>query len=89
MQDLYYSRTDRGSAIIARQDPVIYEGGSYADALSAEQLAAYDREGFLQLDNVFSNEEVQTLLEETQRMASDPAITCLPEAITEPGSNAV
>lgn len=89
MQDLYYSRTDRGSAIIARQDPVIYEGGSYADALSAEQVAAYDRDGFLQLDNVFSDEEVQTLLEETQRMASDPAITCLPEAITEPGSNAV
>lgn len=89
MQDLYYSRNDRGSAIIARQDPVIYEGGSYADALSAEQLAAYDRDGFLQLDNVFSDEEVQTLLEETQRMASDPAITCLPEAITEPGSNAV
>lgn len=89
MQDLYYSRNDRGSAIIARQDPVIYEGGSYADALSAEQLAAYDRDGFLQLDNVFSDEEVQTLLVETQRMASDPAITCLPEAITEPGSNAV
>lgn len=89
MQDLYYSRNDRGSAIIARQDPVIYEGGSYADALSAEQVAAYDRDGFLQLDNVFSDEEVQTLLEETQRMASDPAITCLPEAITEPGSNAV
>lgn len=89
MQDLYYSRTERGSAIIARQDPVIYAGGGYADALSAEQLASYERDGFLKMDDVFSEDEVQALLEESQRMAADPAIVRLPEAITEPGSDAV
>jgi len=89
MQDLYYSRTERGSAIIARQDPVIYAGGGYADALSAEQLASYERDGFLKMDDVFSEGEVQALLEESQRMAADPAIVRLPEAITEPGSDAV
>jgi len=89
MQDLYYSRTERGSAIIARQDPVIYAGGGYADALSAEQLASYERDGFLKMDDVFSEDEVQALLEESRRMAADPAIVRLPEAITEPGSDAV
>src|SRR5690606_33187891 len=89
MNDLYASRTDRTSAIIARRDPVVYEGGSYADALAAEQVASYERDGFLMLENVFSDEEVQGLLDEVKRMSADPSIVGLEEAITEPGSDAV
>ncbi|TEA78104.1 ectoine hydroxylase [Allopusillimonas ginsengisoli] len=89
VKDLYASRTDRTAAIIARQDPVVYAGGTYADALDAEQLAAYERDGFLLLEDVFTDSEVQGLLDEIKRMSSDKAITSLDEAITEPGSNAV
>ena len=32
-QDPYASRTDRSSAIISRQDPVVYGEGKYANAL--------------------------------------------------------
>ena len=46
-QDPYASRTDRSSAIIARQDPVVYEDGQYANALSGEQVGQYERDGFL------------------------------------------
>ena len=89
MHDLYASRTDRGAAMIARRDPVVYEGGTYADALTTEQVASYERDGFLMLENVFNDEEVRGLLDEVRRMSADPAIIKLEEAITEPGSDAV
>ena len=89
MGDLYLSRTDRGSAIIARQDPVVYENGAYANALDAEQLASYNRDGFLMLENLFDGEEVDSLLDEVKRMSVDADISSLNEAIREPGSNAV
>jgi len=89
MGDLYVSRTDRGSAIIARQDPVVYEGGSYADALDAEQIASYNRDGFIMLQDLFSDDEVEGLLDEIKRMSVDADITSLKEAIREPGGDAV
>ncbi|MDS1142035.1 ectoine hydroxylase [Pusillimonas sp. SM2304] len=89
MKDLYASRTDRTSAIIARRDPVVYGGGAYADALASAQVASYERDGFLMLEDVFSEDEVQGLLDEVKRMSADPSITNLEEAITEPGSDAV
>lgn len=89
IKDLYVSRTDRTSAIIARQDPVVYESGAYASALSDEQLGGYERDGFLLLDDVFGEREVRAMLDEIQRMGSDPAIKGRDEAITEPGSDAV
>ena len=88
-QDPYASRTDRSSAIIARQDPVVYGEGKFADALSADQVQSYGRDGFLLLENLFSDEEVAALLAEVERMTRDPAIVRREEAITEPGSNAV
>lgn len=89
MTDLYDSRTDRGTAIIARQDPVVYAGGAYAQALSAEQLASYESDGFLLIENLFSEAEVQALLDEIRRMGKDPAIAGGEEVITEPGSDAL
>ena len=88
-KDPYASRTDRGSAILARQDPVVYGDGKYADALSAEQLGNYERDGFLLLEDLFSEQEVAALVAEVDRMTRDPAIVRREEAITEPGSNAV
>lgn len=88
-RDPYASRTDRNSAIIARQDPVVYKNGTYADALSAQQVERYEQNGFLLLENVFSNAEVDALTAEVDRMARDQAIVRRQEAVTEPGSNAV
>lgn len=89
VKDIYASRSNRTAAIIARQDPVVYDEGVYADALTAEQLAAYERDGFLLMENVFSEAEVQALMNEVQRMSSDESIISLEEAITERGSDAV
>ncbi|MDQ8034704.1 MAG: ectoine hydroxylase, partial [Bordetella sp.] len=81
-KDPYASRTDRGSAIIARQDPVVYGDGKYADALSTDQVQSYERDGFLLLEDVFSADEVAHLLGEVERMPRDPAIIRREEAIT-------
>jgi ectoine hydroxylase len=89
MSDLYDSRTDRNAAIIARQDPVVYGDGAYAQALSEQQLAAYENDGFLLIEDLFSPAEVQTLLDEIRDMGRDPAILGRDEAITEPGSDAL
>ena len=89
LQDIYSSRDAYTSAIIARQDPVVYAGGGYAQALSAEQISAYARDGFIVLHDVFSPTEVDGMLAEVKRMAEDPDIVALDEAITEPGSDAV
>jgi ectoine hydroxylase len=87
--DMYASRTDRMSAIIARQDPVIYNGGTYASAINEQQVLSYERNGFLLIDDLFPEQEVQELLAEVERMRVDPAIAGMEEAITEPGSEAV
>ncbi|ARP94752.1 ectoine hydroxylase [Bordetella genomosp. 13] len=88
-KDPYASRTDRGSAIIARKDPVVYGDGKYADALTPEQLDSYESDGFLLLENLFSEQEVAGLIAEVERMTRDPAIARREESITEPGSDAV
>jgi len=71
MTDIYASRTDRSAAIIARQDPVVYGEGAYADALSAGQLDSYARDGFILLEDVFDEADVKALLEEIRRMSTD------------------
>jgi ectoine hydroxylase len=88
-KDRYASRTDRSAAIVARHDPVVYGDGRYADALSEEQVRAYERDGFLLLENLLPETEVQVLIAEIARMARDPSIVRREESITEPGSNAV
>lgn len=88
-KDPYASRTDRGSAIIARQDPVVYGEGTYAQALNDKQVGSYERNGFLLLEDVFSDKEVRGLMAEVERMTRDPAIVRREEAITEPNSDAV
>ena len=89
MNDIYSSRSERGSAIIARQDPVVYDEGQYADALEHEQLSSYEKNGFLVLENVFSEEETAALMDEVLRLSTDRDIARLKEAITEPSSDAV
>lgn len=89
INDVYASRTDRDCGIIGRQDPVIYNDGTFAQALDRDKLAKYERDGFLVLENVFDENEVASLLDEVKRMGEDPNIVGRDEAITEPGSNEV
>lgn len=89
MNDPYASRTDRSSAIIVRREPVIYGEGGYAHALTAAQLADYQRDGFIVLEDLFDAQEAGALLDEVRSMSADPSVTRRDEAISEPGSDAV
>ncbi len=88
-KDIYASRSDRGGAIIARKDPVVYGNGGYAEGASSQQIADYERDGFLFLENYLSGPETATLLREVERLAQDPAMRQREEAIREPGGQAV
>lgn len=89
MKDLYGSRTDRASALIARREPVVYEAGAYAQALDARQLHSYERNGFIVLDAVFSADEIEALRDEVEVMGRNPDIRALDESILEPGGEAL
>ncbi len=89
MHDIYSSRSERGSAIIARQDPVVYGDGQHADALEREQLNSYEQDGFLVMEDIFSESETATLLDEVIRLSTDRDIAGMKEAVAEPGSEAV
>lgn len=87
--DPYVSRTDRGGALIVRQEPVVYEQGDYAEGLSAEQLHDYEDQGFLVVDSLFSETEVQELWQSFQALQQDPQTRKRPECILEPESKAL
>lgn len=63
MKDLYPSRKEDTPKILERKDPVIHtERTKDAQApISAEQLDFYEKNGFLQIENFFSEKEVVNL----------------------------
>ena len=73
IDDPYPSRKVDAPTLVDRREPVVH--GNAADGpLTQEHLDAFDRDGFLQLPDVFSGDEVHAMLEELARMAHDPAI---------------
>ena len=57
IHDRYVSRTERQAGMVTREEPVVYNHGRYADALNHEQLDAYQKQGFLVLDELFDDKE--------------------------------
>lgn len=91
VSDIYQSRTDNESAIILRQDPVVYPG-PYAkadSALSEHQLRSYRKNGFIQLRGLLGEDEAATLLCEADQLAAASGREGRPEAVFEPDSRVV
>ncbi|MGP4074298.1 proline 4-hydroxylase [Halobacillus sp. K22] len=63
MEDLYPSRYSSEPEIVKRKDPVIHTDRSkdHESPLSTEQLDFYEQNGFLQIENFFSEEEVSEM----------------------------
>lgn len=89
--DIYQSRVDNDTAILLRQDPVVYSNPrlQVAPGLAQHQLQGYQKNGFLLLEGFLPEHEIALYLEEARRMAEDPRIRAREEAVTEPGSDAV
>jgi len=89
-QDAYPTRTQNNAGILARQDPVVYEHESKRKAsLDAAQRASYEKNGFLLMPELFSQEEVSYLFDAMQTMREDFTHADRKEVIAEPGSGEV
>ncbi|MFC7288885.1 ectoine hydroxylase [Herminiimonas glaciei] len=89
-QDAYPTRTQNNAGILARQDPVVYEHDSKRKAsLDAAQRASYEKNGFLLMPELFSQEEVSYLFDAMQTMREDFTHADRKEVIAEPGSGEV
>lgn len=89
-QDAYPTRTQNNAGILARQDPVLYEAESKRKAsLDAAQRASYEKNGFLLMPELFSQDEVSYLFDAMQAMREDFTHADRKEVIAEPGSGEV
>lgn len=63
MEDLYPSRKNNQPEILQRKEPVVHTDRSKDNQapVSAEQLDSYEKNGFLQIENFFSGEEVSNM----------------------------
>ncbi|HVM39655.1 MAG TPA: ectoine hydroxylase [Acidimicrobiia bacterium] len=86
--DHYPTRVSEEASIVDRKEPVVR--GSEGDGpLSRAQLDAFDRDGFLLLENVFTAGEVDDILSELARLAALDEVKADDRTITEPESDAV
>ena len=86
-EDLYPSRVDVYSRLIDRQEPVVYSDWTRDAPLSAEQVVAYERDGYLVLKDIFTPAEIKTLQGEAFRLRTSPEMLEAETAIAEPGEN--
>jgi ectoine hydroxylase len=68
---------------------VAYNAWSPSAPLSAQQVEGFTRDGFLVLEGLFEDRELEALQGELGRLLSDPASLEPETAITEPGSNEI
>ncbi len=87
----YKTRTSGTPAILARNEPVVYESAAKAVSavLDQAQRDAYLENGFLLMPELFSAAEVECLYDEMQTMREHFAGQGREEVIAEPGSGDV
>ena len=85
--DLYPSRIEPVPGRRDRVDPVVH--GSSGGPLSAEQVAEYESQGFLQVPAVLSRGEVDYILQELARFTSRPEVRADQRTVVEPASDEV
>ncbi|WP_323810697.1 ectoine hydroxylase [Sphingobium baderi] len=89
MQDVYPSRHAKVAAFLPRLDPVVHSDWNADAPISMEQAAQFDRDGYLVMDNLFSDEEIAFLQREAGRLLADPDALEEETVISEPGSREI
>jgi ectoine hydroxylase len=87
--DLYPSRKSGRPQIMKRKDPVIYTDPAEPGALTQEQLEFYEQNGYLFLQNFFTDIEVEEMREELKKIWEESRHSDAPEVIREPESSEV
>ncbi|NGP43879.1 ectoine hydroxylase [Bacillaceae bacterium SIJ1] len=85
MEDLYPSRQEDKPQIMKRQDPVIHgRGKGIPTSLTTKQEDFYERNGYLVIEDFFSQDEVSRMQEEIFALKEAKTGLTYPEIITEP-----
>ncbi|WP_150305745.1 ectoine hydroxylase [Pseudomonas saliphila] len=87
--DLYPSREYDQPSWHERLDPVLYRRDLHNAPISAEQMASFERDGYLVLPEVFSPREVEVFKRELYRISQTQEVLDSPAAIQEPDSGAL
>lgn len=89
MADIYSSRHAAEPEIMPRHDPVVHGDWTSSAPISQAQSAQFDRDGYLVLEGIFSDDEVAFLQGEAGKLLSDPDALDDQTVITEPGSREI
>ncbi|MEH6566135.1 MAG: ectoine hydroxylase [Halopseudomonas sp.] len=88
--DVYPSRQlNQEPRWLERLDPIVYGSPSNDAPLSEDQLARFERDGFLVLPELFSKDEIAVFRNEVNRLRKEPEVLERPSAIREPDSGAL
>ncbi|MEJ3656842.1 ectoine hydroxylase [Actinomycetes bacterium KLBMP 9759] len=85
--DRYPTRVADRPSLIERTEPTVW--GSTSGPLSADELAAHDRDGFVTVPQLLTPDEVAVYSAELDRLACDPAVRADERTIVEKTSQQV
>lgn len=88
-EDIYPSRNGMKACLLDRQDPVVYASESATPPVAPANVRRFEEQGFVVLDQVFSTQEVESLLTESVRLRTTASNKDAGEKVSEPGSDAV
>jgi ectoine hydroxylase len=87
--DKYPSRTGSVSSVIMRDDPVVHCDDAGGCRLSREELSAYEANGFVVVEDWFSQDTLDELKAETLRLRSDQPSVNSDERVTERAGDSI
>lgn len=88
-EDLYITRVNGQPRLMPRRDPVIHATGKAARAARPDVIEAFERDGFVVLEDVFSPQEVARMRGTANEMRDYPGSLAGETVVSEPGSGAV
>ncbi|MEV5884380.1 ectoine hydroxylase [Streptomyces sp. NPDC052020] len=86
--DLYPSR-GTAEVSVPRQDPVVWGAPDTPGPIAPADLLSYERDGFLAVDQLITDDEVAVYRRELDRLVTDPEIRADERAIVEPKSKEI
>ncbi|MEI5099860.1 ectoine hydroxylase [Streptomyces sp. PmtG] len=88
LSDLYPTR-GAAEVLTPRKDPVVWSAPGTQGPFTDEELAGFDRDGFLAVDQLLSPDEVAEYHAELERLVNDPGMRADERSIVEPRSQEI
>ncbi|MFI6086389.1 ectoine hydroxylase [Streptomyces sp. Je 1-332] len=86
--DLYPTRGTE-EVLIERKDPVVWSEPGTPGPIAADELAGFERDGFLAIDQLITPDEVSVYHAELERLIGDPTMRADERSIVEPRSQEI